>query len=246
MILDFLFLDFDGIFKSLDVFLLIVDGRFEFLLLFVGLSFEDGKLELEVFNRDITFVLEVSIFLLPIFDITISSLKILFKTFTNFSVLSTVGINFLILSKEELLEVFNFFLEVSDLVTLSRSEFILLVVEGVILKSSFLIFLSTLVVKDSELNSPVFNICIETINFVVEVITSILLFTNLILDFSILSSNNTLKFTLFIMESIYLIFMVEFKTLNISGMLIVELVVELRDFVVSKIVVISNTVLQGL
>lgn len=48
------------------------------------------------------------------------------------------------------------------------------------------------------------------------------------------------------MESIYLIFMVEFKTLNISGMLIVELVVELRDFVVSKIIVISNTVLQGL
>lgn len=246
MILDFLFLDFDGIFKSLDVFLLVVDGRFEFLLLFVGLSFEDGKLELEIFNRDITFMLEVSIFLLPIFDITISSLEILFETFTNFSVLSTVGINFLILSKEELLEVFNFFLEVSNLVTLSRSKFILLVVEGVILKSSILVFLSTLIIKNSILNSPIFNICIETINFIVEVITSILLFTNLILDFSILNSNNTLKFTLFVMESIYLIFMVEFKTLNIGGMLIVELIVHLRDFIVSKIVVVSDTVLQGL
>lgn len=246
VILDFLFLDFDGIFKSLDVFLLVVDGRFEFLLLFVGLSFKNGKLELEIFNRDITFMLEVSIFLLPIFDITISSLKILFKTFTNISVLSTVGINFLVLSKEELLEVFNFFLEVSNLVTLSRSKFILLVVEGVILKSSILVFLSTLIIKNGILNSPVFNICIETINFIVEVITSILLFTNLILDFSILYSNNTLKFTLFVMESINLIFMVEFKTLNIGGMLVVELIVHLRDFIVSKIVVVSNTVLQGL
>lgn len=140
--------------------------------------------------------------------------------------LRTICINFLVFGNKQVFEIFDFFLKISNLIELSSRKFVLLIIKCAVFKLCFLNFLSTLVLKNSLFYLPVFDICIQTINFIVEIVTNILFFKNLILNFIVFVCYNPLKLRFFIIKCFILVLMMVFKTLKIRKMLVLKLIME--------------------
>lgn len=87
VVLNFFLLDVNCVFKSLNVFLEIVDGSIKLFLLLIGSGLLNGKIELQLLDKDIRVVLNVKYFLLLIFNLSLGANEIFFQSCSDFTVL---------------------------------------------------------------------------------------------------------------------------------------------------------------